>query len=68
MLTPATESADRVERLALSPAEASEALGISRGKLYQLLASGDLDSVSLGRRRLIRPEAIRALLDSLEAA
>jgi excisionase family DNA binding protein len=56
-----------VERLAYSPAEAAQALGISRGKLYQLLDDGTLASVKLDRRRLIRTEAIVALLDSLEA-
>lgn len=59
---------DRVERLAYSPTEAAAALGISRAKLYQLLESGELPSITLGRRRLIRPAAIEALLDSLEAA
>jgi excisionase family DNA binding protein len=57
-----------VERLAYSPAEAAQALGISRAKLYQLLDDGALPSVKLDRRRLIRREALDALLDSLGAA
>lgn len=68
-LNPALRDAiDNVERLAYSPAEAAKALGISRAKLYQLLDAGALASVRLDRRRLIRPSALVALLDSLEAA
>ena len=67
-LVPAAQQAvARVERLAYSPAEAAQALGISRAKLYQLLGDGSLPSVLLDRRRLIRPSALSALLDSLEA-
>lgn len=61
-------SKDPVERLALSPADAATALGISRARLYQLLDDGTLASVKLGRRRLIRREALVDLLDRLEAA
>ena len=57
---------EAVTRLALSPAEAAEALGLSRARLYQLLADGTIPSGVLGRRRLIRPEALTALLDRLE--
>lgn len=57
-----------VDRLAYSPAEAAQALGISRAKLYQLLEDGTIPSVKLDRRRLIRPSALTALLDTLESA
>lgn len=55
-----------VERLAYSPAEAAQALGISRARLYQLLDDGTIPSVKLGRRRLIRRQALADLLDDLE--
>ncbi len=42
------------EPLALGPAQAARALGISRGQLYLLLAAGKIPSFKLGRRRLIR--------------
>jgi excisionase family DNA binding protein len=41
------------ERLAFSPEEAAELLGISRELLHDLLRTGQLGSVKAGRRRLI---------------
>lgn len=67
-LAPAAHPVDRVNRLAYSPAEAAHALGISRARLYQLLDDGTIPSIHLGRRRLIRHEALVELLDRLEAA
>lgn len=55
-----------VDRLAYSPAEAAQSLGISRARLYQLLEDGSIPSLHLGRRRLIRHEALVGLLDRLE--
>lgn len=55
-------------RLAYSPAEAARALGISRARLYQLIDDGTIPSIKLGRRRLIRAEALRDLLERLEVA
>lgn len=64
----ASDAVDSVHRLTYSPAEAAQALGISRAKLYQYLDDGTIPSLHLGRRRLIRREALVALLDRLEAA
>lgn len=55
---------ERVDRLAYSPAEAAEAIGISRAKLYELLEAGELRSVKIGRRRLIRAADLESLLDA----
>lgn len=41
------------ERLAYSPDEAAELLGISRELIHDLLRTGQLGSVKAGRRRLI---------------
>ena len=57
---------DRVQRLAYGPAEASELLGISRSQLYELMNTGQIPSVKLGGRRLIRHEYLVDLLDRLE--
>lgn len=55
-----------VSRKAFSVEEASKASGISRTKLYEFISSGELPSVKLGKRRLIRPEALDAWLVSKE--
>jgi excisionase family DNA binding protein len=41
-------------KLLLTVKEASEILAISRSKLYDLLSSGDLPSIHIGRSRRIR--------------
>lgn len=45
--------------------EAAEALGIGRTRLYELMASGALESVHDGRRRLIPTEALESYAQSL---
>ncbi|MBC6443339.1 MAG: helix-turn-helix domain-containing protein [Rhodobacteraceae bacterium] len=50
--------------LAVSPDEAARLAGIGRTTLYAALAKGDLPSIKIGTRRLIRVEAI---LDWLKA-
>jgi excisionase family DNA binding protein len=44
------------EPLLWSPAQAAKRLGISRAKLYELLASRELASLKVGAKRLI-PDA-----------
>jgi excisionase family DNA binding protein len=51
-----------VERLAYSPEEAAEALGISRHLVYDLLRTGQLRSRKAGNRRLIGLQHIKAFL------
>jgi excisionase family DNA binding protein len=52
---------------ALSVEKAASAAGVSRTFLYERISSGELPSVKLGRRRLVRVEALRRWLASLEA-
>src|SRR3954470_18806088 len=47
---------------------ACRVLGISRTKLYELMGDGSLPSVKIGRRRLVRLEAARNMLASMERA
>lgn len=53
-------------RLAYSPAEAAQLLGLSRARLYELLTDGSIPSLKIGRSRRIRREALVAYLDQLE--
>ena len=50
------------ERLAYSPDEAAELLGISRELVHDLLRTGQLGSVKAGRRRLIGKHHLQAFL------
>jgi excisionase family DNA binding protein len=50
------------ERLAFSPDEAAELLGISRELVHDLLRTGQLGSVKAGRRRLIARHHLEAFL------
>ena len=65
LLTLMREIFDRktqAERLAYSPDEAAELLGISRELLHDLLRTGQLGSVKAGRRRLIGRHHLEAFL------
>jgi excisionase family DNA binding protein len=50
------------ERLAYSPEEAADLLGISRELIHDLLRTGQLGSVKAGRRRLIGKHHLEAFL------
>jgi excisionase family DNA binding protein len=67
MLNHTTTASGRPLRM-LSVPEAANELGISRSLTYELLSSGALRSVKIGRRRLVPREAIEAYIASLPAA
>jgi excisionase family DNA binding protein len=50
--------------LLLSVQEAAKHLGISRGLVYELVNSGEIESIHLGRRRLISRDAINRFVES----
>lgn len=54
-------------RLAFSVAEAATVSSISRSKLYELIRHGELGSIKIGRRRLIRRSDLMALLQAESA-
>jgi excisionase family DNA binding protein len=56
-------SQHNLERLALSVPEAARTCGISRATVYRLIQQKKLETVKLGARRLVRPEALTALLN-----
>jgi excisionase family DNA binding protein len=49
------------ERLACSVAEASKAVGLSRSKIYELISGGEVQSVTIGRRRLVSVSSLMRL-------
>ena len=57
----ATEGAD--VPLVLDVESAAELLGIGRNLMYQLIGSGDVRAIRLGRRIVVSREAIRDLLE-----
>lgn len=58
---------ESTERLAYSPEEAAQALGIGRATFYQqLLLTHRVRSVKIGRRRLIPVYEIQRLLDDAD--
>ena len=52
----------QIERLALNPEEAAQALGVTRQHICNLMERGQLPSVKLGRSRRIPLAALEALL------
>lgn len=54
-------------RLLLTPEESAETISVSRSKLYELLASGAIESVRIGKSRRIPAEALQAYVERLRA-
>ena len=59
---------DDVDKLLLTPTEAATALGIGRSKVYELMQTGQLQSVHIGACRRVPAEALTAFLDRLRTA
>jgi excisionase family DNA binding protein len=50
------------QRLACTIAEACEATGLGRTKLYELIGEGQLVTTTIGRRRLVLLRSLRTLV------
>lgn len=50
---------------ALSVSDAAVQMGISRATVYRLLRGGDLPSLKIGSRRLIRRDALNSFLEAM---
>ena len=50
------------ERYLLSIEKAAEALSIGRSKTYDLINQGKLITISIGRRRLVRADSVKAIV------
>jgi excisionase family DNA binding protein len=53
-------------KLLLTAEQAADALNVSRGRVYELIASGQLKSVKLGKSRRISRRALEELIADLE--
>jgi excisionase family DNA binding protein len=54
-----------VERPTCTIAEACSAVGFGKTKLYELIDGGAVDSIRIGRRRLVRVPSLLRLLETL---
>ena len=51
-----------MQRPTCTIAEACEAVGLGRTKLYELIGGGEIDTIAIGRRRLVRVASLLKLL------
>jgi excisionase family DNA binding protein len=56
------------EKLLLRPEEAARALGLSRARVYQLLATGELGSVKIGASRRVPTVDLQGFVQALRTA
>ncbi|ATC26473.1 helix-turn-helix domain-containing protein [Caulobacter vibrioides] len=56
------------EKLSYRMDEAAEATGLSKATLYRLIERGELTTLKVGTRTLIRREVLEGLLQRLEVA
>jgi len=65
-MTTSQQTAQPTPPIAVSPDEAARLAGIGRTSLYAALAKGDLKSIKIGTRRLIKIDAIHDWLASYQ--
>lgn len=54
-----------ISELLLKPEAAAQALNIGRSKIYQLIETGEIESVKIGRSRRISVKALEAFTERL---
>lgn len=64
----AERPATAASRLLYSVDEAADLLGIGRTFTFRLLATGEIDSLKIGRRRMIPSEALERYIERLRSA
>ena len=57
-----------MDKLLLRPVEAAEAIGVSRSRIYELLAAGTLPSVRIGVSVRVPVDALRSWVERQLAA
>lgn len=50
-----------MEALAISINDAAKALSLGRTSIYAMIADGRLETIKLGRRRLVKAASVRAI-------
>jgi excisionase family DNA binding protein len=63
-----TTNSTEQEPLAVSPETAVKLTGLSRSKIYNMIASGELVTSLVGRRRLVHYGSLKSLLSGSIAA
>lgn len=53
-------------KLLLTVPEVAERLGIGRSLTYQLIMGGSIKSITIGKARRVRVEALKEFVDSLD--
>ena len=51
-----------MEPITVSTAEAQRLIGIGKTKLFELIAKGQLETVEIGRKRLVKTSSLRRLV------
>ena len=64
---PKATRSNGAEPLAVRIPDAVRMTGIGRSKLYELIASGDLETIKIGRCTLVTVDALKALLAKARA-
>ena len=55
---------EKTKRLLLRPAETALAIGVSRSKAYELIASGEIPSVRMGKSVRVPLEALQKWINA----
>jgi excisionase family DNA binding protein len=61
----ATQDPDRASPLCVRTDRAMAMLGIGKTKLYELMAAGELETINIGRRRLVLLASIDSFVERL---
>ena len=62
-LSPPSQPREMVEPLVLSIKDATRLIGLSRSTIYKMIGDGQLETIKIGRRTLIRTASIRSLVE-----
>lgn len=55
------------DKILLRPEEGANELAVSRARMYELIASGEVESIKIGRSRRIPHAALTAYVDRLRS-